>query len=117
MEATPRSSVPKPTSLVSTKNEEKYQVSGTGLVTIKVVENDPLPVIIRHSTLSPEAPEWYERPLTASKKERVTESDHYGTSSSPSEEVFHKMLELHQHKNALQRQQKHSMEMLAIQQK
>lgn len=102
---------------MSTKNEEKYQVPGTGLVTIKIkAENDPLPVIIRHSTLSPEAPEWYERPLTASKKERVTESDHYGTSSSPSEEVFHEMLELHQHQNALQRQQNHSMEMLAIQQ-
>ena len=27
MEATPRSSVPKPTGLVSTKSEEKYQVS------------------------------------------------------------------------------------------
>ena len=56
-------------------------------------------------------------PLTASKKERAAESDHCRASSSPSEEAFLEMLELHQHQNALQRQQNHIMEMLATQQK
>jgi len=66
---------------------------------------------------NPEAPEWYERSLIASKKERAAESDHCRASSSPSEEAFLEMLELYQHENALQRQQNHIMEMLATQQK
>ena len=40
-----------------------------------------------------------------------------GALSLPSERAFHEMLELHQHQNALQRQQNKIVEMLATQQK
>ena len=79
--------------------------------------NGPLPVVVGCSTLNPEGPEWRPSPLITNKKECIAESDYSGASLSPSEEAFHEILELHQHQNALQRQQNKIMEMLATQQK
>ena len=97
--------------------EGKLPAPGVELETRPLGANGPLPVIVGHSTLNPEAREWYQRPLISNKRECVAESDHSGASSSPSEKAFQEMLELHQHQNELQRQQNKIVEMLATQQK
>ena len=97
--------------------EGKLPAPGVELETRPLGANGPLPVIVGHSTLNPEAREWYQRPLISNKRECVAESDHSGASSSPSEKAFQEMLELHQHQNELQRQQNKIVEMLAMQQK
>ena len=55
--------------------------------------------------------------MTANKKARVAESEHSAAPSLPCERAFREMLGLHQHQNALQRQQNKIVEMLATQQK
>ena len=63
--------------------------------------------------MNPEAPEWPQRLLVTNNDGSLSGSNQSGALSSPSERAFHEMLELHQHQNALQRQQN----MLATQQK
>ena len=75
------------------------------------------PVAQGHSTMNPEAPEWPQRLLVTNNDGSLSGSNQSGALSSPSERAFHAMLELHQHQNALQRQQNKIVEMLATQQK
>ena len=74
-------------------------------------------VAVSRSTLNHEALEWHQRSLITKREEYVVESNFSGASSSPSEEGFQEILELHQHQNAIQQQQNRIMEMLAMQQK
>ena len=75
------------------------------------------PVAQGHSTLNPEALEWHQRALVTNNDGSLSGSNQSGALSSPSERAFHEMLELHQHKKALQRQQNRIVEMFATQQK
>ena len=75
------------------------------------------PVAQGHSTLNPEALEWHRRLLVTNDDGSLSGSNQSGALSSPSERAFHEMLELHQHQNALKRQQNKIVEMLATQQK
>ena len=75
------------------------------------------PVAQGHSTMNPEAQEWPQRLLVTNNDGSLSGSNQSGALSSPSERAFHEMLELHQHQNALQRQQNKIVEMLATQQK
>ena len=67
--------------------------------------------------MNPEASEWHQRPLVTNNDGSLSGSNQSGVLSWPSERAFHEMLELHQHQNALQRQQNKIVEMLATQQK
>ena len=110
MEAELRSFVPCPTSLAP-------KVSKGNIPAPSVRENMPLPVIVGRSIVDPKPTEWPPSSMTTNKKACVTESEHSGASSSPSERAFREMLGLHQHQNALQRQQNKIVEMLATHQK
>ena len=117
MEAAPRSFVANPINLESRKGERKVKAPVVGLETKPVGANGQLSAAAGCSTLNPEAAEWHQRPLATNRKDYAAESEYSGTSSSPSERAFHKMLGLHHHQNALQQQQNKIMEMLATQQK
>ena len=110
MEADPRPFVPCPATLAPNVSKGNIPVPSVG-------ENKPLPVIVGRSIVDPEPPEWPQSSMTANKKACVAESEHSGASSAPSERAFREMLGLHQHQNALQRQQNKIVEMLATQQK
>ena len=111
MEATPGSSVRNPIRAVSRNNDGKIPVPNVGSETMQGRAN----VAVSRSTLNHDALEWHQRSLIIKREEHVVEFS--GASSSPSEEGFQEILELHQHQNAIQQQQNRIMEMLAMQQK
>ena len=113
MEATPGSSVPNPIRAVSRNSDRKTPAPDVGLKTMRGRAN----VEVSRSTFNHEALGWHQRSLITKKEEQVVESNLSGASSSPSEEAFQEILELHQHQNAIQQQQNRIMEMLAMQQK
>ena len=113
MEATPGSSVPNPIRAVSRNSDGKAPAPDVGLKTTRGRAN----VKVSRSTFNHEALGWHQRSLITKKEEHVVESNFSGPSSSPREEAFQEILELHQHQNAIQQQQNRIMEMLAMQQK
>ena len=113
MEATPGSSVRNPIRAVSRNNDGKIPVRNVGSETMQGRAN----VAVSRSTLNHDALEWHQRSLIIKREEHVVESNFSGASSSPSEEGFQEILELHQHQNAIKQQQNRIMEMLAMQQK
>ena len=70
-----------------------------------------------HSTLNPEAPEWYQHPLVTNNYGSLSDSNHSGVLSSHSERALHEMLELHQQQNAFQQQQNKIVEKLVTREK
>ena len=113
MEATPGSSVPNPIRAVSRNSDGKTPAPDVGLKTMRGRAN----VEVSRSTFNHEALGGHQRSLITKKEEQVVESNFSVASSSPSEEAFQEILELHQHQNAIQQQQNRIMEMLAMQQK
>ena len=101
MEATPGSSVRNPIRAVSRNNDGKIPVPNVGSETMQGRAN----VAVSRSTLNHDALEWHQRSLIIKREEHVVESNFSGASSSPSEEGFKEILELHQHQNAIQQQQ------------
>ena len=107
--------VPNPTSAES--NLRLIVPSPVTLETSHPGRTSSAPVAQGHSTINPEAPEWQQRLLVTNNDGSLSGSNQSGALSSPSERAFYEMLELHQHQNALQRQQNTIVEMLETQQK